>query len=79
MIQFAGCWARLRRKLYDLHISDISQAATQTIIAMAELWLIEDDIQASVRYDNRSGVAPVAHARCRAFLFLLPAANMLDS
>lgn len=29
----AGCWAHLRRKFYDLHISGVSKAATDTIIA----------------------------------------------
>ncbi len=27
-VQLAGCWAHLRRKFYDLHISGVSQAAT---------------------------------------------------
>lgn len=44
-ILLAGCWAHLRRKFYDLHISGISQAATDTIIAMTELWRIEDDVR----------------------------------
>ncbi|WP_436004478.1 IS66 family transposase, partial [Rhizobium sp. LjRoot30] len=42
-VQLAGCWAHLRRKFYDLHISGISKAATMTIITMAELWRIEDE------------------------------------
>jgi transposase len=42
-IQLAGCWAHLRRKFYDLHISGVSKAATDTIIAMTELWQIEDE------------------------------------
>lgn len=42
-IQLAGCWAHLRRKFYDLHISGVSKAATTTIITMAELWRIEDE------------------------------------
>ena len=33
-IKLAGCWAHLRRKFYDLHVSGISQAATDTVIAM---------------------------------------------
>lgn len=44
-IQLAGCWAHLRRKFYDLHISGISQAATDTIVAMAELWKVEDEVR----------------------------------
>ena len=41
-VQLAGCWAHLRRKFYDLHISGVSKAATTTIVTMAELWRIED-------------------------------------
>jgi transposase len=37
-----GCWAHLRRKFYDLHISGVSKAATTTLGTMAELWRIED-------------------------------------
>jgi len=44
-IQLAGCWAHLRRKFYDLHISGVSKAATDTIIAMTELWRIEDEVR----------------------------------
>lgn len=44
-IKLAGCWAHLRRKFYDLHVSGISQAATDTVIAMSELWKIEDEVR----------------------------------
>ncbi|WHS32597.1 IS66 family transposase [Brucella sp. NM4] len=44
-IQLAGCWAHLRRKFYDLHVSGISQAATDTVIAMTKLWKIEDEVR----------------------------------
>nr|WP_245331318.1 IS66 family transposase [Mesorhizobium sophorae] len=44
-IRLAGCWAHLRRKFYDLHISGISQAATVTITAMTELWKVEDEVR----------------------------------
>lgn len=44
-IKLAGCWAHLRRKFYDLHISGISQAATDSDIAMSELWRIEDEVR----------------------------------
>lgn len=46
-IQLAGCWAHLRRKFYDLHISGVSQTATASIIAMAELWKVEDEVRGS--------------------------------
>lgn len=44
-IQLAGCWAHLRRKFYDLHISGVSQAATDTIVAMTKLWKVEDEVR----------------------------------
>ncbi|MBX4991095.1 transposase [Rhizobium binae] len=44
-IQLAGCWAHLRRKFYDLHISGVSQAATESIVAMTELWKFEDEVR----------------------------------
>ena len=44
-IRLAGCWAHLRRKFYDLHISGVSKTATDTIIAMTELWRIEDEVR----------------------------------
>ncbi|SDN52553.1 IS66 family transposase [Ensifer sp. YR511] len=44
-VQLAGCWAHLRRKFYDLHISAVSQAATDTVLAMTELWRIEDEVR----------------------------------
>jgi transposase len=46
-IQLAGCWAHLRRKFYDLHISGVSQTATASIITMAELWKVEDEVRGS--------------------------------
>lgn len=44
-IQLAGCWAHLRRKFYDLHVSGISQAATDMVTAMTKLWKIEDEVR----------------------------------
>lgn len=44
-IKLAGCWAHLRRKFYDLHMNGISQTATNTVVAMAELWRIEDEVR----------------------------------
>ncbi|WP_322884366.1 IS66 family transposase (plasmid) [Sinorhizobium medicae] len=44
-VQLAGCWAHLRRKFYDLHISGVSQAATDTVLAMTELWRIEGEVR----------------------------------
>lgn len=43
-IQLAG-WAHLRRKFYDLHVSGVSHTATDTIVAMTELWKVEDEVR----------------------------------
>nr|WP_319484897.1 IS66 family transposase [uncultured Cohaesibacter sp.] len=42
-IQLAGCWSHVRRKFYELHTSGVSHAATDTVMAMAGLWKIEDE------------------------------------
>ena len=52
----AGCWAHLRRKFYDLHVSDALPAATTTVERMKELWAVEDDIR---------GLAPEHRAKSR--------------
>jgi transposase len=62
-IKLAGCWAHLRRKFYDLHVSGISQTATNTVVAMAELWRIEDeargksaDMRSALRQDQSAAI-----------------------
>ncbi|MFK4826041.1 IS66 family transposase, partial [Paenochrobactrum sp. BZR 588] len=62
-IKLAGCWAHLRRKFYDLHMNGISQTATNTVVAMAELWRIEDevrgksaDIRSALRQDHSAAI-----------------------
>ena len=41
----AGCWAHLRRRFYELHVSGVSRLATQTVATMAELWKVEDEVR----------------------------------
>lgn len=67
-IQLAGCWAHLRRKFYDLHISGVSQAATDTVLAMTELWLIEDEVRGKDA-DSRSTLRQGKSAAIVASLF----------
>ena len=52
----AGCWAHLRRKFYDLHVSDALPAATTTVEMMKDLWRVEEDVR---------GQAPEIRARVR--------------
>ena len=67
-IQLAGCWAHLRRKFYDLHISGVSKAATDTIIAMTELWRLEDEVRGKDA-DSRSTLRQEKSAAIVASLF----------
>lgn len=62
-IKLAGCWAHLRRKFYDLHISKVSQVATDSLTAMTELWKIEDEVRgknadsrAALRQEKSTGI-----------------------
>jgi transposase len=52
----SGCWAHLRRKFYDLHVSDALPAATTTVERMKDLWQVEDEIR---------GQAPEVRAKAR--------------
>jgi transposase len=45
IVTLAGCWAHVRRKFFELHASESSHLATQTIQAMVPLWRIEDEIR----------------------------------
>ncbi|CAH2409277.1 transposase [Mesorhizobium escarrei] len=47
-VALAGCWAHLRRRFYELHISGSSQIATQSVTTMAELWSIEEEVRGQV-------------------------------
>ncbi|OWZ94132.1 IS66 family transposase [Sinorhizobium sp. LM21] len=67
-IQLAGCWAHLRRKFYDLHISGVSKAATDTVLAMTELWRIEDEVRGKDA-DSRSTLRQGKSAAIVASLF----------
>jgi len=52
----AGCWAHLRRKFYDLHMSDALPVATTTVEMMKGLWQVEDDVR---------GLVPELRAKAR--------------
>jgi transposase len=55
VVTLAGCWAHVRRKFFELHTSESSRLATQTIEAMVPLWQVEDEIRGQNR-DQRSTV-----------------------
>lgn len=52
----SGCWAHLRRKFYDLHVSDALPAAATTVERMKDLWQVEDEIR---------GAAPEVRVKAR--------------
>jgi hypothetical protein len=55
-LQLAACWAHLRRKFFELHVSGVSHVASETIERMAGLWVVEEKIRgqnADVRHATR--------------------------
>jgi transposase len=46
-VVLAGCWAHLRRYFYELHVADLSAAASWTVERMAALWGVEQEIRGS--------------------------------
>ncbi|RWA95058.1 IS66 family transposase [Mesorhizobium sp.] len=67
-IKLAGCWAHLRRKFYELHISGISQAATASVTAMRKLWEVEDEVRGTDA-DSRAALRQEKSAAIVATLF----------
>lgn len=67
-IQLAGCWAHLRRKFYDLHISRVSQGATASVTAMSKLWEVEDEVRGKDA-DSRAALRQEKSAAIVARLF----------
>jgi len=55
-VTLAGCWAHVRRRFYDLHVSDSSEVATATIERMTHLWHLEENVR---------GKEPEARANAR--------------
>jgi len=44
-VQLAACWSHVRRKFYELHVSDASIVAAQTLEQMAALWAVEERVR----------------------------------
>jgi transposase len=44
-LSLAACWAHLRRKFFELHVSGVSAVASETVERMAELWKVEERIR----------------------------------
>ena len=44
-LQLAACWAHLRRKFFELHVSGASRVASETVERMAALWAVEERVR----------------------------------
>jgi transposase len=44
-LTLAACWAHLRRKFYELHVSGVSSVASETVERLAGLWAVEEEIR----------------------------------
>ncbi len=61
-VQLAACWSHVRRKFYELHVSDASVVAGQTLEQMAVLWALEERVRgqpALTRMEARQAAAAV--------------------
>ena len=59
----AGCWSHSRRNFYELHASDTSKIATETLELMAKLWQVEaavrghrPEVRVAARQQTSAGV-----------------------
>jgi transposase len=43
-VRLAACWSHVRRKFYELHVSDGSVVAGQALEQMASLWAVEERV-----------------------------------
>jgi hypothetical protein len=53
-LTLAACWAHLRRKFYELHVSGVSHVASETVERMADLWKVEERIRGRSPEDRRA-------------------------
>lgn len=53
-LQLAACWAHLRRKFYELHVSGVSHVASESVQRMADLWKVEEHIRGQNPEDRRA-------------------------
>lgn len=53
-LRLAACWAHLRCKFYELHVSGVSVMASETVERMAEPWKIEEHIRGQNPEDRRT-------------------------
>lgn len=62
-VTLAGCWSHIRRRFYELHVSDSARVATVTVERMTGLWDVEarvrgqaPDVRRAARQDNSAGI-----------------------
>lgn len=44
-VMLAGCWARVRRRFFELHANGESELATVTVECMKKLWAVETEVR----------------------------------
>lgn len=53
-LTLAACWAHLRRKFFELHVSGVSHVASETVERMAGLWAVEESIRGQNPHARRA-------------------------
>jgi transposase len=53
-LQLAACWAHLRRKFFELHVSGVSHVASETVKRMVSLWAVEERIRGQDPHARRT-------------------------
>ena len=60
----AACFAHVRRRFYELHVNESSQLATQTVMMMAALWKVEEDVLANILSNTGEGPTGKVRRHC---------------
>ena len=83
-VTLAACWAHLRRKFYELHVSGVSETATWSVERMAALWAIEarvrghgPDERRQARLQSSAPIVAELFARWQADLGRIPGKSKL--
>ncbi len=68
-VTLAGCWSHSRRKFYELHVSESSKVATETVERMAKLWQVEETIR-------NKALTPVSRRVSKSLRWLSPTSSL---
>lgn len=77
-LTLAACWAHLRRKFYELHVSGVSHVASETVARMAKLWAVDAKIRGQdsdcLRSARQATNGPIV---AKVFVYALPAMKII--